>query len=112
MQKIMVANRFAGVINLKQNAFVTHRTESHYFRLFDGFGINKKILLQLRESKIKNVWVFYKKKESIALWKTTVGKWIKYGTDWVWGGNSKKHLHPRILNEKQLVLSKKYFDVM
>lgn len=113
MEYLKVADRLVGFINPVKNVFVTHRSPSHYFRKFDGFGLNEAVLRELLQRGVKEVWVFFRKEKSVTeLWKARVFDWLSFSSVFEWKGNYGKHLHQQIVSERQLVLSKAHFEVV
>lgn len=110
----MFADRLVGFLLPEKNVFYCYRKPKHFFRVFSGFGLNRQVVLALKSSKIKEIWVFYENAKHLTkLWKSKVEDWIKYGEQYEWKGNfNGNHLHEQVLSEQQLVLNKKYFKII
>ena len=112
MQLVKLADRSVGRVVREKNAFFVHREEKHFFRIFNGFGLNKRVLLELKNKGVGEVWVFFHRPTQTELWVAKVCDWIEKGRSWTWEGNFGKRLHERIVSEEQLVLSEDFFRVV
>lgn len=112
MQEIKLFNRNIGKVIPTKSAFFTYRQEKHWFKKFKGFGMNKKVLLDLSDRGIEEIWLFYLRKGVTSLWKAPIKTWIEKGIEWVWDGSYGRHPPTQLLREPQLILNKKHFEVI
>lgn len=112
MVSFRVADRVVGEILTSKNVFVTHRKQEHFFRFFNGFGLNEKILVELWSRGVLEVWIYFEGVERLELWKAKVVDWLEKGRVYSWKGNFEEHVHQKVIEERQRILGKEYFKVL
>lgn len=90
--------RNLGVIDYERKEYISPRTQGHYFRIHDGFGISVFILDYLDLKKIEKIIINFNGN----IYETTVDDFITSGIDWEDSTFGKK--------EKQLILPMKYWN--
>jgi len=64
---------------LSKDTFLTERKPEHFYKKYQGFGLNVGLLKKLKEQNVKHIVIRYKGKESHT-YKSSVMVWEKYGT--------------------------------
>ncbi len=116
IQNLCGHKRMCGEINEK-NEYITHRTEAHYFRIFEGFGISVRVLDALIANGVPRILLFYHHNiasEGIGIINITElyivapQVWKEKGHDWVWQGKEQNRINPAY--DEQLILPLGYFE--
>ncbi len=64
---------------LSKDTFLTERKPEHFYKKYQGFGLNVGLLKKLKEQNVKHIVIRYKGEESHT-YKSCVMVWEKYGT--------------------------------
>ena len=98
---LYLGNKKIGVIG-RDRVFRMFRTKKkHYFRLYNGWALNKKLLEDLLyKFDIRLIEIIAT--DTNEIYKTDIPTWLKYG---------KKYRNPKDINDVQLILNHLFFDV-
>ena len=85
------------------DTYVTVRGLEHFFRVYHGYGISKKVLNQLDEHKVSKIRLVYNNKLNgkQVVYDTTVTRFRLYGIE---------HLNNLDVNDEQLILPLKFWN--
>lgn len=66
------------------SSYITERTPEHYFRMFDGFGLDYTILKKLAAYGVRHIIIFYKDKDKTTKYASPVDIWFLHGKIYRW----------------------------
>lgn len=79
--KFKINNKFVGE-NIK-DTYYTKRTNKHFMKMFEGFGISQSILNKLVKFKIRKVIIIYINGKKIKKYKTTLNKFFNSKKEYI-----------------------------
>lgn len=86
----------------KDRVFIMHRKIEGKFRIYDGWGLNKEVLVDLSQKNCREIRMFVKEGNKIKyILITTPERWMQKGIPYI---------NEKLNNEFQLILPESHFD--
>jgi hypothetical protein len=80
------------------DTYVSHRTDVHFMRKYQGFGVSEFVLNILKKEQIKYVMIIYEGKEGVKRFKCPTEKFIASNKTFAFEGNDLQ----RFVSEKDM----------
>lgn len=76
--QVFLGGRMIGVLDQDNRRFISHRRREHYFRIFDGFGLNSAFLEKLAAAGWV-VRIIFEEKGETSIYDAPAALWVRAG---------------------------------